>query len=66
MSGARRFTLVRELGSGAFGTVYLAEMESAGGFRRRVALKLLRPEVEEASDASRRLRDEAKSVSSNR
>ncbi|MCK6523033.1 protein kinase [Myxococcota bacterium] len=60
MSVARRFHLARELGVGSFGAVYLAEMESAGGFRRKVALKLLRPELDQASDASRRLRDEAR------
>ena len=42
-SAGRRFELVRTLGVGSFGTVYLAEMESAGGFRRRVALKVLNP-----------------------
>ena len=56
----RRFELVRTLGVGSFGTVYLAEMESAGGFRRKVALKLLNPTWDPASDASTRLRDEAR------
>ncbi|MBK9645874.1 MAG: serine/threonine protein kinase [Deltaproteobacteria bacterium] len=60
MAVARRFHLARELGVGSFGAVYLAEMESAGGFRRKVALKLLRPELDQVSDASRRLRDEAR------
>ncbi len=35
-------------------------MESSGGFRRRVALKLLNPSWDQASDASTRLRDEAR------
>ena len=56
----RRFELLRTLGVGSFGTVYLAEMEGAGGFRRRVALKLLNPTWDQASDASTRLRDEAR------
>ncbi|MCB9763319.1 MAG: protein kinase [Alphaproteobacteria bacterium] len=60
MGAGRRFNLIRELGSGAFGTVYLAEMESLGGFKKEVALKLLRPEVGDRSDAGRRLRDEAR------
>ncbi len=60
LTAGRRFELQRTLGVGAFGTVYLAEMESAGGFRRRVALKLLNPTWDATSDASTRLRDEAR------
>ncbi len=60
MSGGRRFELLQELGSGSFGTVYLAEMISAGDFRKRVALKVLNPEVEGVGDAGVRLRDEAR------
>ncbi|MDP2305286.1 MAG: serine/threonine-protein kinase [Pseudomonadota bacterium] len=56
----RRFSLLRVLGEGAFGSVYLAEMEGAGGFKRRVALKLLNDAWDPASDAGRRLRDEAR------
>lgn len=48
------------LGEGTFGAVYLADMESAGGFKRRVALKLLHPSWDPGSDAGRRLRDEAR------
>ena len=61
MSGGRSFELRRELGSGAFGSVYLAEMVSLGGFRKEVALKVLKPDVEASSDeAVIRLRDEAR------
>jgi serine/threonine protein kinase len=56
----RRFILQRTLGEGAFGSVYLAEMEGQGGFRRKVALKLLNANWDPASDAGRRLRDEAR------
>jgi serine/threonine protein kinase len=56
----RRFTLKRELGSGAFGTVYLAEMESMGGFKKDVAVKLLNESISNFADASKRLRDEAR------
>jgi len=59
-AGGRRFELVKTLGVGSFGSVYLAEMQSAGGFKRRVALKLLNASWDAASDASRRLRDEAR------
>lgn len=59
MSG-RTFELQRELGDGAFGTVYLADLVSMGGFRKSVALKLLKPDWDTASDAARRLRDEAR------
>ena len=60
MSVGRRFELRRELGAGAFGTVYLADMISAGDFRTRVALKLLNDRWDPGSDAARRLRDEAR------
>lgn len=60
MNAGRRFKLMRELGSGAFGTVYLAEMESQGGFRKEVAVKLLNAELSNFTDASKRLRDEAR------
>jgi eukaryotic-like serine/threonine-protein kinase len=60
MNAGRRFELILELGTGAFGTVYLAEMVSQGSFRKRVALKVLNPQWEGASDAARRLRDEAR------
>ncbi|MFZ5478496.1 MAG: serine/threonine-protein kinase, partial [Myxococcota bacterium] len=52
--------LVRTLGQGTFGSVFLADMESAGGFKRRVALKLLNSSWDPSSDAGRRLRDEAR------
>lgn len=60
MTTARRFELVRELGAGAFGTVYLAELVSTGDFRRKVALKLLNEQWDPSGDAGRRLRDEAR------
>ena len=60
MASHRQFELVRELGAGTFGTVYLADMVSLGDFRKRVALKLLNPQWDESSDAGQRLRDEAR------
>lgn len=59
-TSGRRFALVRTLGVGSFGSVYLADMESAGGFRRRVALKLLNTTWDQNSDAGTRLLDEAR------
>mgnify|MGYP003335586733 CR=1 FL=1 len=59
MSG-RRFTLIRRLGEGAFGAVYLADYETSGGFRKRCAIKLLHPTWDPESDAVARLRDEAR------
>lgn len=59
-SGGRRFVLERLLGEGSYGTVYLAELASVGGFRRRVALKVLSASWDAASDAGRRFRDEAR------
>jgi len=56
----RSFELQRQLGDGAFGTVYLADMVSLGGFRKSVAIKLLKPDWDAGSDAARRLRDEAR------
>ena len=56
----RQFELLRQLGAGTFGTVYLADMVSLGDFRKRVALKVLNPELQESSDAGQRLRDEAR------
>ena len=60
MSGGRTFELRRKLGEGTFGTVYLADMTSLGGFRKRVAIKVLNSNWDPASEAGRRLRDEAR------
>lgn len=62
MSAGRRFELIRTLGAGAYGTVYLADMVSSGDFRKKVAVKLLKaqPDAEADDDAARRLRDEAR------
>lgn len=40
-----RFTLLETLGEGAFGAVYLAEYGGAAGFRRKVAVKVLKAEI---------------------
>jgi serine/threonine protein kinase/formylglycine-generating enzyme required for sulfatase activity len=53
------FRLLTRLGSGGMGTVYLAEQESLG---RRVALKVIRPELIGSPSASLRFQREAKSL----
>ena len=59
-SSRRRFELRRLIGAGAFGEVYLAEQVSTGGFKRRVALKLLNESASRMREAARRMRDEAR------
>jgi predicted Ser/Thr protein kinase len=51
-----RFRLIRLLSEGGMGEVYLAEQVSLG---RKVALKVLRPELSAKGDMSRRFRREA-------
>ena len=60
MSEARRFLVKGLLGQGGFGRVYLAEMVSAGGFRKEVALKVLSDGGHTHPQAAVRLRDEAR------
>ncbi|MEQ1570077.1 MAG: serine/threonine-protein kinase, partial [Myxococcota bacterium] len=55
----RSYHLIRLLGSGGFGTVYLAEQVSSGGLVQRVALKLLRRDLDAQSRAPERMREEA-------
>ena len=56
----RRYQVERVLGKGGFGTVYQAEMLSAGGFAKPVALKVLNREMEGMAEVAQRLRDEAR------
>jgi serine/threonine-protein kinase len=56
----RKFFVTERLGSGAYGSVYLAEQDSGAGFRRRVALKLLHQHHSEEKEAGKRMRDEAR------
>ena len=56
----RQFHFVRRIGTGGFGEVYLAEMSTASGFTKMVAIKLLRGEVSGNENVAERMRDEAR------
>ena len=56
----RQFHFVRRIGTGGFGEVYLAEMSTASGFAKMVAIKLLRGEVSGNANVAERMRDEAR------
>lgn len=56
----RRYRIEGVIGEGAFGTVYRGELVGVGGFRRKIALKVLKPSREGDPDLTRRLRDEAR------
>lgn len=56
----RTLTLIRTLGAGAFGTVYLAELSSGQGFRRQVAVKVLQRHHPDSEMFLSRIRDEAR------
>jgi len=53
------YRLLRTIGHGGMGTIYLAEQQSLG---RLVALKLLRPELSASKSALRRFQREAKVI----
>ncbi|MCB9692154.1 MAG: serine/threonine protein kinase [Alphaproteobacteria bacterium] len=54
-----RYTVLGLVARGGFGEVYKARMEAPGGFAKDVAVKLLKPGMDQA-DTVRRLRDEAR------
>ncbi len=60
MTDGRRFVVKGVLGQGGFGRVYLADLVSAGGFRKEVALKVLSDETGVQDESAVRLRDEAR------
>jgi len=57
---SRTYTVRRAVGRGSFGTVYEGRVESALGFEKRVALKVLNPDMAALEQAVQRLRDEAR------
>src|SRR6185436_8726542 len=57
-----RYVLERRLGVGGMGEVWLAELEGAGAFRRRVVLKVLAPERRGDPSIATMLADEVRVV----
>ncbi|RMG16920.1 MAG: PEGA domain-containing protein, partial [Deltaproteobacteria bacterium] len=57
-----RYVIERPLGRGGMAEVYLARAEGPEGFRRRVALKVIRKEYTEAKDWVRMFQDEARTA----
>jgi serine/threonine protein kinase len=58
-AGSRKFRLLRELGSGSFGSVWLASVTSPSGLEQHVAVKLLHGVGDVDKEAVARLKDEA-------
>ncbi|MBW1878508.1 MAG: serine/threonine protein kinase [Deltaproteobacteria bacterium] len=56
------FQLIRLLGEGRVGEVWLAQQRTRGGISRLVAVKLLREAWDEDSDAINRLKDEGQAL----
>src|SRR5215218_3423864 len=60
LSGACRYRLVRRLGAGGMGEVYLATQEGPGGFSREVVLKRMLPHLADDSAGREMFLDEAR------
>jgi serine/threonine protein kinase len=56
----RSLTFLKPIGSGAFGTVYLAELASGHNFRRNIAVKILIDDKQDSKHFMSRVRDEAR------
>lgn len=56
----RTFHFLREIASGSFGRVFLAEVKHDDGFSRLVAVKLLHPQWSSNREVASRMRDEAR------
>jgi tRNA A-37 threonylcarbamoyl transferase component Bud32 len=57
-----RYALIERLGLGGMGEVWLAELQGAGAFRRKVVIKMLAPERRGDPRIARMLADEARVV----
>ncbi|HWO23808.1 MAG TPA: serine/threonine-protein kinase [Kofleriaceae bacterium] len=60
LSGACRYRLVRRLGAGGMGEVYLATQEGPSGFSREVVLKRMRPHLADDPACREMFLDEAR------
>lgn len=60
MTNERRYEVQAVLGTGGFGTVYLARFVGQGGFAKQVAIKILHDKLDDVEEMARRLRDEAR------
>lgn len=60
MSEGRRYRILSTIGQGGYGTVYLAELQGAGGFVRQVAVKVVNAGAGATPEQVRQLRDEAR------
>ena len=60
MDQGREIDLLKPLGAGGFGVVYLARMRGRDGFSRRVAVKLMRQDHLQNAEVLGRQRDEAR------
>jgi cysteine-rich repeat protein len=56
----KKIEFLKVLGRGAFGVVYLAEMQTGDSLRRRLAVKMLHVDLEGREQVLMRLRDEAR------
>ena len=61
--GPQQIKLIRPLGKGGFGAVYLAEVHARDGLVHRMAVKILREEFSADSEVGARARDEARLMS---
>jgi len=60
MNAPRTVRFLETIGTGGFGSVYLAEVHARGGFVQRLAVKVLSAELAASSDVAARHRDEAR------